>query len=188
MGNQRRSFRLDVEIGLEAKLISEEKLVSGIAQLKRRPNWNATLPSALNEVDAALASLLRELRLTAPKAAGAIELLNQKVDLMRLGQSWEQNVQELPVRRVNLSATGLAFEYQSSIEVGRAMRCTITLPSLVWTMQLFARVISARPLPEGGYKICLDFEYIRDEDSEQLIRFNLQEQQKTLYLTRADDE
>ena len=92
------------------------------------------------------------------------------------------------MRWVNLSATGLAFEYQSTIKVGRAMRCTLTLPSLVWTMQLFARVVSSRPLPEGGYKVCLDFEYIRDEDSEQLIRFNLQEQQKSIFVTKVGDE
>lgn len=180
MENQRRSFRLDVEIGFEGKLLSEERLKSGIAQLKRQPLWNATLPSVMHELDAALADALKELKITAPKAAGAIELLNQKVDLLRLGQHWNESVKELPLRRVNLSATGIAFDYKTPVEVGRAMQCTLTLPSLAWTLQLFARVISSRPMAEGGYKVCLDFEYVRDEDSDQLIRFNLLEQQQRL--------
>jgi hypothetical protein len=180
MENHRRSFRLDVEIGFEGKLVSEAKLKSGIARLKRQPTWNAVLPSAMHEIDAALVSALKELKITAPRAAGAIELLNQKVDLLRLSQHWSESVKELPLRRVNLSATGIAFDYKSPVEVGRAMHCTLTLPSLVWTLQLFARVISCRPVPEAGYKVCLDFEYIRDEDGEQLIRFNLLEQQQRL--------
>jgi hypothetical protein len=180
MANQRRSFRLDVEIGFEAKLLSEEKLKSGIAQLKGRPSWDATLPSAMSEIDAALVGLINNLRRTAPKAAGAIELLNQKIDLIRLGQHWSENVRELPLRWVNLSATGMAFEYQSPLEEGRAMQCTLTLPSLAWTMQLFSRVVSSRSLEKGGYSVCIDFEFIRDEDREQLIRFNLQQQQQSL--------
>ena len=180
MDNQRRSFRLDVEIGLEIKQLSEAALKSGIAELKRRPNWNATLPSALNEVDIALAAILTDLKRTAPKAAGAILLLNQKIDLIRLGQHWDEKVKELPQRWVNLSATGLAFEYKSAMEVGRAMQCTLTLPSIAWTLQLYARVVSSRKQSADSYKICLDFEYIRDEDSEQLIRFNLLEQQQLL--------
>lgn len=180
MANQRRSFRLDVEIGFEGKLVSEVRLKSGIAELKRQPAWNAALPSAMNEIDVALAGALKELKITAPKAAGAIELLNQKLELLRLGQHWRENVKSLPLRQVNLSATGMAFDYNSQVEEGRAMACTLTLPSLAWTMQLYARVISSRPAAEGGYKVCLDFEFIRDEDSEQLIRFNLLEQQQRL--------
>ncbi|HEA25696.1 MAG TPA: PilZ domain-containing protein, partial [Ectothiorhodospiraceae bacterium] len=116
----------------------------------------------------------------APKAAGAIMLLNQKVDLIRMDQHWNENVKELPLRRINLSATGMAFDGQSEVEVGRVMHCTLTLPSLAWTMQLYARVISSRLLAEGGHQVCLDFEYIRDEDREQLIRFNLRQQQQSL--------
>ena len=180
MQNQRRSFRLDVEVGLESRLIGEEALQEGIAKLRRQPAWNATLPSALGAIDRALDALLGDLRRTAPKAAGAIELLNQKVDLLRLGQHWQERVKELPLRRVNLSATGLAFDDASPLETGRAMHCTLTLPTMGWTMELYARVVSSRPLPEGGYKVCLDFEFIREEDSEQLIRFNLQQQQQYL--------
>lgn len=180
MANQRRSFRLDVEIGLETELIGEELLQSGVAELRRRPAWNATLPSALNAIDETLDELLAELSLTAPKAAGAIGLLNQKVDLLRLGQHWGERVRQLPIRRVNLSATGLAFEETSPIEAGRAMHCSITLPTLGWSMELYARVITSRPTGDGRYKVCLDFVYIREEDSEQLIRFNLQQQQQAL--------
>ena len=188
MDNQRRSFRLDVEIGFEAKLVSEKALQQGIAELKRQPNWNAALPSALGGIDAALQALLEDLGRTAPKAAGAIELLNQKVDLMRIGQHWEDKVQELPMRQLNLSATGLAFEYKSKIEIGRAMQCTLTLPGLAWTMRVYARVVSSRELPDSGFMVCLDFEFIREEDREQLIRFNLQQQQQSLFQTNNGDE
>lgn len=180
MENQRRSFRLDVEVGFEAKLISEAAMKSGIAKLKHRPDWNATLPSVLGEVDIALNNLLDELARTAPKAAGAISLLNQKVDLIRLGQHWSERVKELPMRRINLSATGLAFDYKESLEKGQVMECTLTLPTLAWTMTLYARVITIREEATGHYKICLDFEFIRDEDREQLIRFNLLRQQQLL--------
>ena len=180
MGNQRRSFRIDVEIGFEAKIVSEESLQQGIAELKRQPDWDATLPSALRGIDGALQELLDDLGRTAPKAAGAIALLNQKLDMVILGQQWEEKVKELSLRQVNLSATGLAFEYKQPIEVGRAMRCTLTLPQLSWTMVLYARVVNTRSLPDGGNTICLDYEFIREEDSEQLIRFNLLRQQQQL--------
>ena len=179
MDNQRRSFRLDVEVGFEARLVSEEALQRGIIELKQRPNWNATLPSALNEIDIALQSLLEELGRTAPKAAGAIGLLNQKVDLLRLGQHWDDELRQLPQHWINLSATGLAYQHDAEIDRGQAVHCTLTLPSIAWSMQLYARVVSSRA--EGdGYRICTDFEYIRDEDSEQLIRFNLLQQQQQL--------
>ena len=180
MGNQRRSFRLDVEIGFEATLVSEEKLQQGIAELQRQPDWHATLPSTLNGIEAALQELLDDLGRTAPKAAGAIALLNQKVDLLRLGQQWQERVEQLPMRQVNLSATGLAFEYPSEIEVGRPMQCNLTLPGLAWSMVLYARVVTSRQQPSGDYMVCLDYEFIRDEDSEQLIRFNLLQQQQQL--------
>ncbi len=180
MDNQRRSFRLDVEVGFEAKLLSEARMRSGIEELRKRPNWSATLPGALSEVDVALQALLDELRPTSPNTVAAMELLNQKLDLIRLGQHWHNNVRDLPLRRINLSATGLAFDYKHEIEVGRAMQLTLTLPSIAWSMVLYARAVSVRPLEEGGYRVALDFEYIRDEDSEQLIRFNLQQQQQVL--------
>lgn len=180
MGNQRRSFRIDVEVGFEAKIVSEEALQQGIAELRRQPSWDTALSSTLRGIDGALQELIDDLARTAPKAAGAIALLNQKLDMVRLGQQWQERVKELPLRQVNLSATGLAFDYKQPIEVGRAMQCTLTLPDLSWTMVLYARVVNTRPTPNGDVTICLDYEFIREEDSEQLIRFNLLRQQQQL--------
>ena len=186
MGNQRRSFRIDVEVGFEAKIVSEESLQQGIAELQRQPDWDATLPSALRGIDGALQELLDDLMRTAPKAAGAISLLNQKLEMIRLEHQWREKVNDLPIRQINLSATGLAFEYKQPIEVGRPMRCTLTLPQLSWTMVLYARVVNARLTPDGDYYICLDYEFIREEDSEQLIRFNLLRQQQNLALHKEE--
>ena len=180
MDNQRRSFRLDVEVGFEVELISEEELQEGITRLKMHPDWSTALLNGLNEVDNALQAVLDDLRKTAPKAAGAIELVNRKIDLLRAGDALGEKVQDLPLQQVNLSATGLAFEYQSAMDVGVPARCMLTLPNLGWTMELYARVVSVRLVDGGLHKVCLDYEFIRAEDSEQLIRFNLLQQQMLL--------
>ena len=180
MENQRRSFRLDVEIGFSYELLTDEAVETGIVELRQRPNKDATLPGAVMEIDQALMLALAELRITAPKAAGVIELLNRKVDMLRVTQPWQEPLQDMPLRQVNLSATGLAFEQDMAIAEGQGVLCNITLNSIAWSMQLYARTISSRPIPEGGFKVCLDFLYIRDEDREQLIRFNLLQQQQHL--------
>lgn len=182
--NQRRSFRLDVEIGFGEKIITEEELKRGIVRLRGKPDWSLTLRNSMAEIDEALNAVLMDLRRTAPRATSAIELVNRKVDLMFAAQQLGDRIKDLPIRHVNLSATGLAFVHTSEIELGTPMHCDLTLPSTGWGMEVYARVVSVREEGEGVFKICLDFEFIRDEDSEQLIRFNLQQQQQHLGLQR----
>lgn len=180
MNNQRRSFRIDVEVGFQADVISEDEMRQGISDLRNRPDLNATMLNSLNELDGMIVLALEDLRTTAPRAAALVELLNKKIDLLRVRESLADQVQELPLRQVNLSATGLAFEEREPVEVGEPVYCKLTLPSLGWTMDLYARVVSVRLVEGGMHKVCLDYEFIRDEDSEQLIRFNLLQQQQLL--------
>lgn len=161
-------------------MISEETLKQGIAELQNRPQADANLLAAYSEIDAQFSVLLQDLRATAPRAAAALELLNQKIDLMRVDMHWQEHVKRLPLRQVNLSATGMAFDYKVSLDEGRALHCNMTLPSIAHSMELYARVISSRRQENGGFRIGLDFEFLRDDDSEQLIRFTLHEQQQAL--------
>lgn len=180
MDNQRRSFRIDVEVGFQIEVVTEDEMRSGIADLKTRPDWDATLLNGLNEIDVHIMAAIEDLRATAPRAANLIDLLNKKVDMLRAGQALGERVQELPLRQVNLSATGLAFEEQEPMAVGAPLHGMLTLPSIGWTMEIYARVVSVRLVENGMHKVCLDYEFIRNEDTEQLIRFNLQQQQQLL--------
>ncbi len=92
-----------------------------------------------------------------PSVAKLLEQINHKLDL--IADDTSSSIYGPSLRRVNLSYSGLAFEWNSAISQKSDIRLTLTLPPENRKLAIIAHVLSCEPTNTGGrYLIRCRFE------------------------------
>lgn len=176
---RRESFRVDDLVALRyRRLHGDHDMASESTRLSLESRL-ATLQQALDEELAQLAQ-------SSPAIHRIARLLNDKMDCLldRMALDDGQSSTGLVTRNINLSAGGIAFMSEDTHLPGERLLLDILWHPGGEHIRAIARVVSAdRESP--GCRVRADFESLRSQDREVLMRHILEVQSKALRERRA---
>lgn len=171
---RRRFFRIDDEVGLSVYELSDEGYGGKtIDDSEQQIEHQLTLERKIRQALAAL-------RPSSPQIAQALELLNQKINLLR--HDSDTAGLSYALTRVNLSACGIAFNHEHEYPIGTQLMLNIFLQpqhSLIRVQGYVASVQRGDNVDEPFYTR-VDFVGLHNEFQEQLIQHLVQRQGQLL--------
>ncbi|MCP5350982.1 MAG: PilZ domain-containing protein [Oceanospirillaceae bacterium] len=171
---RRRFFRIDDEVGLSVYELSGEGY------------GGKTIDDSEQQIEHQLAlerkirQALAALRPSSPQIAQALELLNQKINLLR--HDSDTAGLSYALTKVNLSACGIAFNHEHEYPIGTQLMLNIFLQpqhSLIRVQGYVASVQRGDNADEPFYTR-VDFVGLHNEHQEQLIQHLVQRQGQLL--------
>ncbi len=184
--DRRKFFRLDDKVNLSFELLTEEEMPSRINELTFGLT-DLTVLTRMSSITQQLAATLHRIDQREPDIADYLRGLNEKIEL--LAQSYlskNSELTDLPKQIANLSAGGIAFTVDEAIELGAPLEVKLLLFPSYTGILVIGRVVSCDPSDIGGYQVRIDFEYIRDNDRDALIRHILRRQGELLRRMREE--
>ncbi len=167
---RRRYFRIDDEIVLVYRSISR-KDIPDPEQFQSRFVDCFSLTSTLAYLTQESQAQLRLIQRDYPDVAKYFEALERKIEV--LAQAFmisNTNLTDQPTCKVNLSASGIAFDTEQLLVEGQILELKmVVLPGLVGIMT-FGQVIYCREQGDGLYRAGVEFFSLRDQVREFLIR------------------
>lgn len=165
--NRRRYFRIDDDISLRVKPISEEALAKRLAH----PSCHDTLagmPARLLMQRERHLTLRRQMQARQPTIAAYIELLESQIDILaRALDAHNDDMPELPEQRANISAQGIRFTHGRILDEGAALEVHIKLYPEGVRVLAYGHVVKCAPDGEH-FDVIVDFTHI-DEDNRELL-------------------
>ena len=187
---RRRFFRIDDEVGLEYDLISEDEYKNAPQELEQIKQSAFSLSAEFATLNNEYNPTLNGIRNTHPEIAQYLELLNNKIDAIST-HFLEEEIDDLEENTcmVNLSASGIAFKCEQDFADNQPLKLrVILLPEKVGVF-IYGRVQeklrSAEQKKQGI--VCVDFEHIRYDDQELMIKHNLNKQMQLLRQRNEDE-
>ena len=176
---RRRYFRIDETVG-----ITYQRVTNGELPEQKEESFAPDILTLVSEHDRRIEQLIYEISDENPKIGELIMIFNQKVERIvnqLVLKSGLVNRIAHRVREVNISACGIGFINDESINVGERLRMEITLFPDDSKIQTLARVISCEPT-EGGktYYWRLDFYSMNNAAQERLIQHIVRSQSHQL--------
>jgi hypothetical protein len=141
----------------------------------------------MSSISQQLAATLHRIDQREPDTADYLRGLDEKIEL--LAQSYlskNSELTDLPKQIVNLSAGGIAFTADKVVALGVPLEVKLLLFPSYTGILVIGRVVSCAPSDKGGYHVRIDFEYIRDNDRDALIRHILRRQGELLRRMREE--
>lgn len=186
MEERRRFFRLDDEVVLDFRTLTPDEL-----------HQQRHITEHLNELDELeqdIGSVLHQVRSHNPLVGKALDLLNEKMNLLLNHQRSGlplSSVEQLT--RVNLSACGMSFTSPEQPESDQPLMLTMQLKPSNATLNLTGRIVGMHPVEDEneeddeGYRIRVEFEGLQESQQELLIQHLFQLQNKALK-KRSEDQ
>lgn len=172
---RRRFFRIDDEVALHFAPIGEEYGGDNISQ--DQPILNQEFHVSL---EVQIRQAMAEVRAQSPKMALVLDLLNQKINLLRSYESL--GIDEPVLKMANLSACGIAFTWTESMPINQQLMLNLYLQpnhELIKTECHVAAVmdnLNPDTRQSEPYIVRLDFDNIHPSYQEVLIQHVVQRQ------------
>ena len=81
----------------------------------------------------------------------------------------------------NLSEGGIGFTIKEEVEEGQFLEMELLMPSFpTAVMKVWGRVVRTNPLPEGGYRVGVEYTHIREEDQDRIVHYLFKKQREML--------
>ena len=180
---RRRFFRIDDEVGLEYELISEEEYKNAPEELEQIKQSAFSLSAEFATLNNEFNPTLNGIRTTHPEIAQYLELLNNKIDSIST-HFLEEEIDDLDENTymVNISASGIAFKPEQDFTDNQPIKLRIILLPEKVGVFIYGRVQEKLRSPEQKKNgvVCIDFEHIRYDDQELMIKHNLNKQMQLL--------
>jgi len=180
--NERRDFfRIEDDVYLELETISADKYNSAPDILANLHNDSFSLSADFATLNNSLHPVLNNIKQIHPDIAQYLELLNNKIDslgelLLHKSSAYDENKRI----KANISASGIMFESESTFKEGDLVRLELVLfPEKIGVL-IFGKVIKIIESANQKQNISIEFEHIRDEDQELMIKHNLNKQMTDL--------
>jgi len=180
---RRRFFRIEDEICLDYEVITEEEYRNAadeLAKIKQSAfSLSATFAALNNEYN----PILNSIKHSSPEIGQYLDLLNRKIDSLGQQLLEEENpCSDGNTIKVNLSASGIAFQCDEKLKDSQGMKLKIILLPEKIGVITYGRVqhcLQSKSQRESNI-ICIDFEHIRYDDQELMIKHNLNKQMQEL--------
>lgn len=177
---RRRYFRIKDEAYLEYRLLEEKDYKQAVSENEQRDSSAFTLSAAFASLNNEISPVMNSLRQSNPDIAQYLEFLNNKIDALGT-QLLEQQVSiEDHTRTIDLSASGIAFSADFEFQEKQPIEIKLVLlPEKVGVI-CYGRAMHKQGKDSEGELIGIDFEHIRDDDRELIIKHNLNRQMQEL--------
>lgn len=175
---RRRFFRINDDVFLEYDLLSEDEYSSAQAELDALKHTAFSMSAEFATLNNEFHPLLNNIKQSTPDIAQYLELLNQKIDALSQHLLESQLPAEKNKISANLSASGIAFRSNKPMNTGQALKLKIILfPEKVGIL-VFGRVMHCDKEKDAHneHLVSVDFEHIRYEDQELMIKHNINKQ------------
>jgi hypothetical protein len=182
IGDDRRQyFRIEDTVGLHYEILTEREAEIRLASFAQE---KFDSPGRLQNAERQLQLLIDKLRIQHPEFAEAIELLNIKFNLLKESQietALEYGTQSF-IRKVNISASGISFDDESKIEIGRRMYMNITLLPSDLHVQTMGLVVDCLPseINEDEWSIQVEFYGLKPSEEELMVQHVVKRQGRLL--------
>ena len=81
----------------------------------------------------------------------------------------------------NLSEGGIGFAMKEEVEEGQFLEMEILMPSFpTAVMKVWGKVVRTNPLPEGGYRVGVEYTHIEEDDQDRIVRYLFKKQREIL--------
>ncbi|MDD1612437.1 MAG: PilZ domain-containing protein [Methylococcaceae bacterium] len=190
-GDRRRFFRINDEVDLYFRKIARQE-ATGSSHIDENVLTSDALPQIMDAVEQEMNGLLKRIEVAKPDIAEYLKLLNYKVDML-VECLWRQNdlVREKNSYHVNLSASGLAFGSEHSLNQGDYLELKILLPASRALVTTCCRVVQCRQNPaidqRYPYVVSVDYMNMKEEDRELLIKHVIKRQMAQIREQKAFD-
>lgn len=172
---RRRFFRIDDEVAISFSPFGEE--YGGETIDEPHPNLNQEFHQNL---EVQIRHAMVEIRGQSPKVAQVLDLLNQKINLLRAYESL--GVGEPVLKQANISACGIAFTWHEPLPINQQLMLNLYLQPNHEHIRTEAHVAAAmdnldpETRQQEPYIVRLDFDNIRTSYQEILIQHVVQRQ------------
>ncbi|WP_232056704.1 PilZ domain-containing protein [Methylomonas rhizoryzae] len=180
---KRRFFRISDTINLLFRRIdSEEARRHSLASDRILESCSLTTAMSILNREAAL--LAPRLERRDPEMFEYLKIIDNKINV--LTQSLSSNDSDFSDNdrcEVNLSAAGIAFTHEQAIPVGTMLELKMLLTSSLVVIVAIARVVQCKAPPDkdsGVYTVCAEYENLREEDRELLVKHVMKKQMQQL--------
>lgn len=181
---RRRFFRLDDEMAVFIIQIDDDVKEHELETMDVNQEYHLTLEMKIRQA-------MVEVRSASPKIAQVLDLMNQKINILRAS---EELLHSEPVlKKVNISACGVAFSWHEYIPVKQKIMLSLYLQPSHELIRTPAHVVGVvvnedeETAAEEPYLLRIDFEDINHSLQEVLIQHMVQRQAYQLR-KRLDDE
>lgn len=180
---RRRFFRIDDEICLEYELIDDPLYHNAPQELEQVEQSSFGLSAGFASMNYEHHPLLNSIKSTQPEIAQYLEFINHKLDILsQLLLEDDIPCDESRRQTVNISASGIAFNSNQAMNPGQGLRMRLVLLPEKVGILVFGRVTHQQAETNGLRQTCVDFEHIRYDDQELMIKHNLNKQMLELRL------
>ena len=193
MSEERREyFRIDDEVALEYRLISQDEAERLRERIQSRMVDRFTAASSFTATSRQMTHVMHKVQNQSPELARCLQAIDQKLNMIaQLFVSEEINLHEQPTFEVNLSAGGIAFRVRHEIKIDSLLELRrALLPSLVGILTI-CRVIQCERPDDGNLKfpwqIGVVYEHLRESDRELLVRHIMSKETQQLRSRRSEN-
>jgi len=178
--DRRGFFRIDDEVNLFYKKI-DEKLLTEPHHVADNILSSCSLSTALGTVSQESALLLHRIEKSLPDIADYLRIIDTKIDLlaqaiMMQGFQFKEN----DTRNVNISASGIAFNCEETLNQGDYLEIKMLLISSMAVVVTYGKVIYCKRNQSNDIQfpnfIGVEFINMKDEDREMLIKYVVKKQ------------
>jgi len=180
---RRRFFRIEDDICLDISIVSEQEYSEAPYELNKVQKSAFALSATFATLNQVHLPMMNSIRTSYPEIAQYLDLMNKKLDsLGRHILDEELPCSENNQQKVNISASGIAFQSKQNYSLNQPLMLRLVLLPEKIGIEVFGRVINTQTSPDANDEILIsvDFEHIREEDQEILIKHNLNKQMQEL--------
>lgn len=123
----------------------------------------------LMSVNREINSMIAGVGETLPDVAQVLMHLNHKLDL--LNDRSAHNLYGPALTRLNVSRSGIAFEWRGEFEKGSTVRLSITLPPENEKLHIAAEVLACEPMGGGRHRVRCRFAPAQEDRIEEIGRY-----------------
>lgn len=194
--NRRTSFRIDNPVVLVYKVVTRRDMQRSAASVREGGFMPGGVSATLLGMEAELKGRLARIKPRSAEIAHTLELLNNKlnalINLLPLMGEQEQNIFEQPVRKTNVSATGIAFMNEEALEEGGYLYLRLLLAPDYYYIAAYARVVRSEKVNSTRdgyrYRIAVEFTLISDQHRELLVKYTMSRELASLRARRMAAE
>jgi len=193
MQDRRQYYRINDRVSLKYRVVQGFNVQEEISKSRKQYRDFADLRNTLRCIDARLDLISDQLVKESPLIGEMLSLINKKFALheQMIGGNNNTDDHELsPAENVNLSASGIAFDTETPINVGTYLKLEIvTYPEHHYIL-VYAKVIKCSQQDANsvsGYIIAVEFESISEEDREKVVHHIFKKQSEEIKKNKQDN-
>lgn len=168
---QRAFYRMDTMLTFSYRVLSEEEAQYPLPSAMDSGFIEQYFPSAIVDIEERIDTTLELIRSKSALMADALSALNDKLNFIMQAMGEDAIKHTLPSLPVNISAGGLSFETNQSIDDKSMVDLLLILDSHAQPMLVRSQVVKVVANPDATYMVAVEFKDLTSNMRRQLVQF-----------------